>query len=100
MTRDVSAAPAGISERLREARIIAGLDAKRLDKLAGITPGHVRLIENGIREHPAATTLSRIAAVLGLSLDWLIDGRGKRPSDRAIRAAAEGACAAAQASLE
>lgn len=65
------------------------LSGRELDRLAGLTEGHVSLIEagtagtaNGIKTR----TASALASVLGVSLDWLIDGDGDDPSVEAVRA--------------
>jgi transcriptional regulator with XRE-family HTH domain len=49
------------------------------------------LIESGERPTPSPATLSMLAQVLGISLDWLIDGKGPVPSVDGIRAAVEAA---------
>lgn len=65
---------AGLADRLREARERAGLSARALDERAEITPGHTTLIESGRRENPAVETIRKLAAALGVSLDWLVTG--------------------------
>lgn len=64
----------GLAERLREARLRAGLTARALDEKAEITSGHTALIESGRRESPAVETVRKLAAALGVSLDWLVTG--------------------------
>ncbi|MBX3205137.1 MAG: helix-turn-helix transcriptional regulator [Labilithrix sp.] len=69
--------------------MVAGLSARALSRLAGLaSEGHVASIE-AERLAARAETLSAIARVLGTSLDWLVNGSGTRPSDRAVRAAVE-----------
>lgn len=80
-------------ERVKYARGLGKISARRLDLLADLTPGHVSAIEAGQRERIEARTASMLAAVLGCSLDWLIDGDGPAPSERAIRAAVAAAVA-------
>src|SRR3990167_5017848 len=69
--------PDEIRDRLRRARALAGLHAHELGALAGLAEAHVGAIERGTIARPSAATLSAIARVLGVSLDWLIDGRGE-----------------------
>jgi transcriptional regulator with XRE-family HTH domain len=69
-----------LAQRLRRARKAAGLSARRLDALAGLTPCHTSLIESGLRENPKATTVAALAKALGVSLDWLVSGRGPPPT--------------------
>lgn len=79
--------PQTLSDRLREARSFSSLSARELDRLAGIGQGHSALIESGQRPNVEAKTATALARVLGVSLDWLLMGRGRPPSDAAIRAA-------------
>jgi transcriptional regulator with XRE-family HTH domain len=67
-----------LAQRLRRARDASELSARRLDKLAGLTPGHTTLIESGRRLNPTAATAAALARVLGVSLEWLVSGRGRR----------------------
>lgn len=71
----------GLAVRLREARERVGLSARALDEKAAITPGHTTLIESGRRESPAVETIRKLAAALGVSIDWLVTGeeRGSGP---------------------
>lgn len=71
-----------------------GLSTRELDRLAGLTQGHVSAIENGTRPRVELRTAEAIATVLGISLDWLSSGDGKVPSTRSVRAAVEVARAA------
>ena len=78
-----------MGQRLHWAREAAGVSARELDRLAGKTPGHVGLIE--ARDSDATgKTLAAYAAVLGLSLDWLIVGdkdRAPRVEDMTVAVA-------------
>lgn len=74
-------------QRLRAAREAAGISAKELDRLAGITEGHSSTIEKSETGNAESKTLDRVAAVLGLSLDYLIRGDGKPPSALEIQKA-------------
>ena len=77
-----------LSGRLRMAREMGGLSAIGLSRLAGLPAGgHVALIESASRPNPTTSTLSKICAVLGVSMDWLVSGEGKPPKPRDVRAA-------------
>lgn len=79
-------------QRIRELRELAGLSAKGLDSLAGLTPGHTRLIETRARDKVSAHSIVAIARVLGTNAEWLIAGDDDaRPTARKIRAAVEAA---------
>ncbi len=78
-----------LSTRLRDARSLTSLGTRELDRLAGLTEGHTSAIETGTRPNVEARTAAALARVLGVTLDWLIEGTGKAPSLRAVRAAVE-----------
>lgn len=71
---------ATLPQRLAYAREAAGLNRSALALRAGLNPSHVRLIEEGDREHPSGTTLAKLAEALGVSLDWLVRGIGEGPT--------------------
>lgn len=73
--------------RLGHLRGLAGLSARSLSVLAGISPTHVSLIEAGRVSSPESHTSAALASVLGCSLDWLIAGKGKPPTEESVRAA-------------
>jgi transcriptional regulator with XRE-family HTH domain len=68
--------------RIERLRLLGGLTARELDRLAGLQPGHVRHIERGLRKHVSADTIAGIADVFGVSSDLLFRGIGTMP-DRA-----------------
>lgn len=70
-----------LPRRLEHARGIRGLKRATLAQRAGLDPSHVRLIEEGEREHPSATTLAKLAEALDVSLDWLVRGIGDAPGE-------------------
>lgn len=78
----------GISDRLRTARKAAGLSTHALDRASGCVRGHTAQIESGKRS-PTAHTASKIARALGVTLDWLVNGDGRAPSERSLRAVGE-----------
>jgi DNA-binding XRE family transcriptional regulator len=85
MHRQKQKPSASLGDRLRLAREMAGIPARELDRLAGLSEGHTANIESGRRPNIEARTASAIATVLGLSLDWLVSDAGSPPSEAAIR---------------
>lgn len=84
----------GIGTRLSDLRTLAGISARGLSKLAGLSEVHVRTIELRDRDIDTSTA-ARLATVLGTSLDWLVMGKGTAPRRRKVRAAVEAAKAQA-----
>lgn len=78
-----------IGSRLRTVRKKAELSTKELDRLAGLTAGHTWAVENSKSGNADTVTLDKIAAVLGLSLDYLVRGEGREPGAAKVRAAIE-----------
>lgn len=78
-----------LAERVRWAREVAAVSARELADLSGCTAGHISMIETGRRDNLTSEAATGIARAFGVSLDWLINGDGKDPSERAIRAAVE-----------
>lgn len=78
-----------VGKRIRELREAAGLSARELGRLARLpSPAHVSLIEASDRPINT-TTATALAAVLGCSLDYLVNGVGRAPGVRAVRASVE-----------
>lgn len=74
-------------ERLKELRVAAGLSCRELDRIAGTTIGYCWLLEHGGRRQTNGDILRKYASALGCTVDWMLTGAGKRPSDKSIRAA-------------
>ena len=84
-----------LSDRLGRARsAVAGLSARELSSLAGLSNAVVTRLENENRSRPAAQTVGALARALGVELQWLLDGTGpcvaarpdldpEQPDDRA-----------------
>jgi transcriptional regulator with XRE-family HTH domain len=68
-----------LGRRLKQARKLAGLTCRGLDRASGLTEGHCNLIENGERKHPSGTTVVALAKALGITSEWLLDGTGAPP---------------------
>ncbi len=60
-------------------------------------PTHVSLIEKGDGKGVQARTVSALAGVLGVSLDWLFLGSGDEPTEESVRAAVQRARGALKA---
>jgi transcriptional regulator with XRE-family HTH domain len=71
-----------------------GLSARELAVLAGVSLSHPNMIETGRRENPTADVLGKIAPILGVSLEWLVNGSGEEPTKEAVSAAVQRAKAA------
>jgi transcriptional regulator with XRE-family HTH domain len=78
-----------LGRRVRGARKLTSLSAGALDGLAGLTRGHVNAIEAGRKANVEGKTAQKIARVLGVSLDWLINGEGDPPDAQVVIAAVE-----------
>lgn len=86
-----------ISVRLREVREAAGISARELDRLAGLTPNHTSLIEGRAGCELRSGTLEALSEALGISLDWLVRGVGREPAPARLRDAIRRARARADA---
>jgi transcriptional regulator with XRE-family HTH domain len=75
-----------IATRLAAAIVASGESANRIGTIAGASPGYVRLLIRGARRQPSAEALGRVAAVLGVSIEWLVMGAGPPPTEEHIRA--------------
>jgi len=60
-----------------------------LDRLAGRPEGHATVIESRGDSPVKSDTASAYASVLGVSLDWLIDGSGDPPTALDVTRAVE-----------
>jgi len=86
-----SISPSPLGERLRQTRERAGIAARELDRIAGITEGHTTLIESGRRRDISGRTLASLAEALGAESRWLLGGVGKEPTDDDLLRAVEAA---------
>lgn len=75
-------------------RSYTDLTCAELDRLAGLHRGHTWAIEQQTRENPERGTVRGLAAVLGSSVGWLLEGEGEPPTRDEVRAAVESARAA------
>lgn len=97
MASVVSSRVETLGDRLRKARKLRRFSARGLSCLAGLSPGHVTLIERR-RGGVDAETAWKLAVTLGVSPEWLITGQGEKPVrlplKRRVREAPESAEAA------
>lgn len=78
----------GLAARLTATRELAGdLSSRELGALAGLAETYPSLIEQNHRKHVGADVVAKIAAVLGVSTDFLILGTGKEPTAELVQAA-------------
>lgn len=83
--------PDGFGERLREAIERAGLNQRTFAHKLRLSEGAVSKWVN-LSNEPDLATLSRIASVLSVSIDWLVDGKSSvrpvphRPSVELVKA--------------
>lgn len=70
--------PLALGEILREARERAGLTQSDLARRVGIAPNHLVRLESGEKVDPRWSTVVRLAAALGLSLDAIAVACGYR----------------------
>jgi transcriptional regulator with XRE-family HTH domain len=81
---------ASLQDRLRTLRTMAGLEPSEVGRLAGLVGrSHVDQIESGRTLHPRADTLTKLAELFGVSLDWLVRGHGPMPSRLCVLIAVE-----------
>lgn len=63
-------------DRVRAARTARAMGSRELDRLAGLTEGHVAVLEQR-RTGAQIGTASKLAAALGVGTLWLMTGAGK-----------------------
>lgn len=63
-----------IAERVRTARIRAGLSQRELSEPVGVSFAYISRIEAGVR-NPSVKVLRRMAPPLGVTVEWLETGR-------------------------
>ena len=80
-----------VADRIWQLRDMAGLSASDVDDLVGLARNHTQQIESETIKGVRTDTATRIAAVFGVDIAWLLTGAGRRPSkesvDKAVAAA-------------
>lgn len=69
-----------IGGRLRLAREARGLTQEELARRVNVTASTVSKWEQGARANPQSRAMVAVAALLGVSLDWLLLGKGRGPA--------------------
>ncbi len=82
--------PKPVGQLLQAARRRAKLTQSQLAKSAGLAANHLARLERGDKAYPRFDTVAKIAAQLGVSLDWLATECGlvsgpRRPPAAALR---------------
>jgi len=67
-----------LGARLRQVRTEAQLSQEQAGQIAGVSKQAISHIENDRTKNPEAATLEPLARRLGVSLQWLMTGRGER----------------------
>lgn len=68
----------GIGDRLKAERVRAGLTLEQAGAVVGKSKQAISQIERGVTKNPEAATLEPLARHLGVSLQWLMTGKGSR----------------------
>lgn len=77
-----------LAERLKWAREAGELSARELSLLSGSSAAVVAQIERGDRgSRVSASMMVAVGAVLGVTVEWLVEGTGDKPTERRVRAA-------------
>ncbi len=66
-----------IGKRLRELRVLLGLQQKEMAQAVGLNPGYLSELENGLKDNPGIGILYKISSHYNVSLDYLVHGLGK-----------------------
>lgn len=77
------------TERLQLVREWGGLNQAELSRLCGFLRTYISSVERDPMAEVGRSRLVALALTLGVSLDWLVLGRGKPPTEQAVRAAIE-----------
>jgi transcriptional regulator with XRE-family HTH domain len=79
--------PSAVGQRIQGLRERTGLSARAVSKLAGLrSETHLSAIESRL-DNLEVATLSALARVFGTTIDYLANGVGAPPSDRALKSA-------------
>jgi len=94
-----------VGQLIEAERRRAGLSQAELAKGAGLAANHVARIERGEKIYPRFDTVAKLAAQLGMSLDWLaaeigITGGARRPPAPALRRVLTAITAATRRTVE
>lgn len=65
---------ATMADRFRYAREKRGIGSRELARLAGVNEAYPSQIEGGLRSRIEAGTMTKLAGMLGVTVEWLVDG--------------------------
>lgn len=71
-----------LSDRVRRLRTARGFSQEELARRVGVSKTQVYLVESGQTKAPRPARLQRYARALGVTLEYLRDGRGPEVPDR------------------
>lgn len=74
-----------VRERLIWARRSSGLTTRELAALAKVSDGYPSAIECEQLKKPSLDALEKIAGALGVAVEWLCFGHGRKPSEASLR---------------
>jgi transcriptional regulator with XRE-family HTH domain len=75
-----------IGQRLRDSRQEAGLTLEQAGAIAGVSKQGISQIERGVTKNPEAATLEPLCRRLGVSLQWVMSGKGPRHLNSSLKA--------------
>ncbi len=75
------------SDRLTWLREVSGVSGRGLHELCGISASYSSVAEKRPNLLPRAEQARALATLFGASVEWLVYGVGRPPSERAIRRA-------------
>lgn len=87
----MSKQPTDLGRRARELRELSGRSSRSLSELAGFSHSVLGQLERGEIEELKTEGVSKLAAVFGVSIDFLVRGLGEPPDRARVRAAVEAA---------
>ncbi|HVV98481.1 MAG TPA: helix-turn-helix domain-containing protein [Rhodanobacteraceae bacterium] len=76
VSRPQSSKQTRLDDRIRQARLRAGLTKAELARRVGVCPSAVVQWEHPTHTVPNTTNLARIAEITGVAFEWLATGRG------------------------
>lgn len=72
-SRGKSSSCGKVQLRLKEMRLAAGLSITELSDKSGVARSYISELENNVYDNPSITVLLKLKAVLGCSLDDLVE---------------------------
>lgn len=79
--------PSALAKRLERLRGFAGISARKLSMLAGMSHSALGQLLRGDHDGLKAESAAALADVLGVTLEYLLRGEGREPGENAVRAA-------------